>query len=284
MVANQIRPPGFPPVQNNQRNNQNRYNQDRGNNYNQGPNFQPPAYQALAPQTQGVSKEDFQNYIKANDAVMKNMQNQNQNMQNQMTNLTDMLTKFMNNNTASTSGMGSLPSNTVANPRSDLKAITTRSGVSYDGPQVPPLPSSLPKVVEHKPEVTKDTVQPSTKNIQPPEVQTQIDEPVVSPKTKPTIPYPSRINKEKLREKDDLLALKFMEIFRNLHFELSFVDALLHIPKFALMFRKLLNNKEKIIELTKTPVNENCLAVILKTFPEILETLVYFLYRVISRR
>ncbi|GKA14294.1 reverse transcriptase domain-containing protein [Tanacetum coccineum] len=268
MVANQIRPPGFPPVQNNQRNNQNRYNQNRGNNYNQSPIYQPLAYQASAPQTQGVSKDNFQIYIKANDAVMKNMQNQ-------MTNLTDMLTKFMNTNTAPTSGSGSLPSNTVANPRSDLKAITARSGVSYDGPQVPLPPSSLPKVVEHEPEVTKDTVQPSIENIQPlvAQTQTQIDEPVVSPKAKPTIPYPSRINKEKLCEKYDLLALKFMEIIRNLHFELSFADALLHMPKFAPMFRKLLNNKDKIIDLIKTPVNENCSAVILKKFPEKLRDL-----------
>ncbi|GJS43906.1 reverse transcriptase domain-containing protein [Tanacetum coccineum] len=57
-------------------------------------------------------------------------------------------------------------------------------------------------------------------------------------------------------------------MFRNLHFELSFADALLHMPKFALMFRKLLNNKDKIIELINTPVNENCSAVILKKFPE----------------
>ncbi|GJY11728.1 hypothetical protein Tco_0381037 [Tanacetum coccineum] len=274
-IANQIRPPGFPPVQQNQGNNQNRYNKNQGNNYNQGPIYrppvnQPPAYQAPAPQTQGVSKEDFQNYFKANDAVMKNMQNQNQNMQNQMTNLTDLLTKFMNTNTASTSGSGSLPSNTIANPKGDIKAITTRSGVPYNGPQVPPPPSSLPKVVEPEPEVTKDTVQPSTEDIQPPvaQTQTQINEPVVAKKAKTTIPYPSRINKEKLREKDDLLALKFMEIFRNLHFELSFADALLHMPKFAPMFRKLLNNKDKIIDLVKTPVNENCSAVILKKFPE----------------
>ncbi|GJV03932.1 reverse transcriptase domain-containing protein [Tanacetum coccineum] len=176
----------------------------------------------------------------------------------------------MNTNTASTSGLGSLPSNTVANPRSDLKEITTRSGVSYDGPQVPPPPSSLPKVVEHEPEVTKDTVQSSTKNIQPlvAQTQTQIDEPVVAPNAKPTIPYPSRINKEKLREKDDFLTLKFMEIFRNLHFDLSFADALLHMPKFAPMFRKLLNNKDKIIGLIKSLVNENCSAVILKKFLE----------------
>ncbi|GJU22931.1 hypothetical protein Tco_1156273 [Tanacetum coccineum] len=86
----------------------------------------------------------------------------------------------------------SLPSNTVANPRSDLKAITTRSGVSYDGSQVLPPPSSLLKVVEHEPEVTKDTVQLSTENIQPlmAQTQTQIDEPIVAPKAKPTITYP----------------------------------------------------------------------------------------------
>ncbi|GKB33648.1 reverse transcriptase domain-containing protein [Tanacetum coccineum] len=197
-----------------------------------------------------------------------NMQEQNQNMQNQMTNLTEMLTKFMNANSTSTSGSGSLPSDTVANPRGDMKAITTQNGVSYDGLQVPPPPSSLPKVVEHEPEVTKDTVHPSTKNIQPPEVQTQNDEPIVAPNTKPTIPYPLRINKEKLRKKDNLLTLKFVEMFRNLHFELSFADALLHMPKFAPMFRKLLNNKDKIINLIKTPVNENCSAVILKKFPE----------------
>ncbi|GJX71612.1 putative ribonuclease H-like domain-containing protein [Tanacetum coccineum] len=161
---------------------------------------------------------------------------------------------------------GSLPSNTIANPKGELKAITTRSGVSYDGPQIPP------PVVEVETEVTKDTVLPngSTKDVQPPIVQ--VDEPVVhsqiTPRTKTTLPYPSRVNKEKIREKDDLLALKFMEIFQNLHFELSFADALLHMPKFAPMFRKLLNNKDKILELTKTPVNENCSAVILKTFPE----------------
>ncbi|GKB43482.1 hypothetical protein Tco_0888424 [Tanacetum coccineum] len=123
-----------------------------------------------------------------------------------------MLTKFMN--TILSPLLGSvflLPSDAVANPRGDMKAITTRSKVSYDGPQVPPPPSSLPKVVEHEPAVTKDMAHPNTENIQPPEVETQIDEPVVAPKTKPTIPYPSRINKEKLREKDGLLALKFME-------------------------------------------------------------------------
>nr|GFA00929.1 reverse transcriptase domain-containing protein [Tanacetum cinerariifolium] len=72
---------------------------------------------------------------------------------------------------------------------------------------------------------------------------------------------PSRLQKEKLRVKDDIIAAKFMEIFRDLHFELSFADSLVHMPKFAPMFKKLLNNKDKLIELTKTPLNENCSAV-----------------------
>nr|GEV06930.1 putative reverse transcriptase domain-containing protein [Tanacetum cinerariifolium] len=63
---------------------------------------------------------------------------------------------------------------------------------------------------------------------------------------------------------DDILAAKFMEIVRDLHFELSFADALVPMPKFAPMFKKFLNNKDKLIELTKTPLNENCSAVVLK--------------------
>ncbi|GJW58147.1 reverse transcriptase domain-containing protein [Tanacetum coccineum] len=180
LIANQIRPPGFPPVQN-QGNNQNHYNQNQGNNYNQSQIYRPsinqppvhqaPPYQAPAPQTQGVTKTDFESYVKANDAVMRNMQDQNQNLQNYMTNLTDMLSKFVNSNTSSTSGSGSLPSNTITNPKVDLKGITTRSDVAYQGPTIPTASSSPPKVVERETEVTKDTVLPtnngSTKDVQP---------------------------------------------------------------------------------------------------------------------
>ncbi|GJU50353.1 hypothetical protein Tco_1219908, partial [Tanacetum coccineum] len=166
---------------------------------NQGPIFRPPvnqpsayqapSYLAPAPQAHGVSKANFESYVKANNAVM-------QNMQSQMTNITNLLTKFVNSNTASTSGSSSLPSNTIANLKGDVKEITTRSGVSYNGLEI----SSLPKEMENEPEVTKDTVQPSTENIQPSVVHTndQIGGPVVASKTKPTLPYPSRADKEKL--------------------------------------------------------------------------------------
>nr|GFB07265.1 reverse transcriptase domain-containing protein [Tanacetum cinerariifolium] len=155
------------------------------------------------------------------------------------------------------------------NPRNEAKAITTRSDVSYNGPPIPP------PGVEKEPKATKDTELPSTKDIQPPSVQVQekekelIEKPSdVVPKAKANLPYPSSLGKEKLREKYDILAEKFIEIFRDLHFELSFADALIHMPKFAPMFKKLLNNKDMLIELTKTSLNENFYAVVLKKLPE----------------
>nr|GEZ48876.1 reverse transcriptase domain-containing protein [Tanacetum cinerariifolium] len=168
------------------------------------------------------------------------------------------------------SSLSSLLSYTIPNPKGEAKASTTRSGMSYKEPPIPP-----PGVEQQEPtEVTKDTELPSTEDIQPPSVQVQVqDEPieepsVVIPNAKANLLYPSRLAKEKLREKDDILAAKFMEIFRDLHFELSFADALVHMPKLAPMFKKLLNNKNKLIELTKTPLNENCSAIVLKKLPE----------------
>ncbi|GJS88437.1 hypothetical protein Tco_0771073 [Tanacetum coccineum] len=268
-ISNQIRPPGFPPVQNNhnvqnQGNNQNRYNQNRGN-FNQASTYQlpvhqgqiyrprviqPPAYQAPAPQIQGVSKEYFQAYVKANDAVMRNMQTQGQNMQNQLTNLTDMLSKFVTSNTASTSGTM--------------------------------IPTTSPKVVERETEVTKDTMPPtnngSTKDVQPPVVPVvhheSISEPVIAPVSAPMpnqktlIPFPSRRNNERRHEKANDQIEKFYEMFRDLSFEISLTDALILMPKFASTLKALIGNKEKLSEMARTPLNDNCSAVILNKLPK----------------
>nr|GEU98592.1 DNA-directed DNA polymerase [Tanacetum cinerariifolium] len=180
-----------------------------------------------------------------------------------------MMMNFMQNlNNNKASSLSSLTRNTIPNPRNEAKAITTRSGNSYDEPLI------SPPVMEKEPEVTKDIELPSTENIQPPSVQVPekdkepVDKPFVVPKIRANLPYPSRLAKEKIHEKDDILAAKLMEIFRDLHFKLSFADALVHMPKFVPMFKKLLNNKDKLIELTKTPLNENCSAVVLKKLPE----------------
>nr|GFC88494.1 reverse transcriptase domain-containing protein [Tanacetum cinerariifolium] len=75
-----------------------------------------------------------------------------------------MMAKFMSANTASSSGSGTLPGNTVTNPKEDLKGITTRSGVAYQGPTTP-TPS---KVAKQGTKVTKDQVQTSNPQITAP--------------------------------------------------------------------------------------------------------------------
>ncbi|GJV17044.1 reverse transcriptase domain-containing protein [Tanacetum coccineum] len=197
-----------------------------------------------------------------------------------MANLTDMLSKFVTSNTASTSGSGTLPGNTVTNPKEDLKGITTRSGVAYQGPAIPSTSSSSPKVMNRDTEVTKDTMLPtnngSTKDVQPPVVQVQshnpISEPVVDPVSAPmpnqrtSIPFMSRRNDERRCEKANDQIEKFYEIFRDLSFEISFTDALTLMPKFASTLKTLIGNKEKLSEMAK--LNENCSAVILNKLPK----------------
>ncbi|GJX93761.1 hypothetical protein Tco_0348347 [Tanacetum coccineum] len=127
-----------------------------------------------------VSKTDFESYAKANDANMNNLQmkldnfQRNQNdfqrvyndSQKKQDDFQNMMLSFMQNyHTNQASSSSSLPNNTIPNPRNEAKAITIRSGASYDGPPIPP------SVVEKESELTKDTELPSTEDIQPPLVQ-----------------------------------------------------------------------------------------------------------------
>nr|GEV62465.1 hypothetical protein [Tanacetum cinerariifolium] len=136
-----------------------------------------------------------------------------------------MMAKFMSANTASSSGSGTLPGNTVTNPKEDLKGITTRSGVAYQGPTTP-TPS---KVAKQGTEVTKDQVQTSnpqsTTPVQPTvtqsEPETPVSKPVVAPVSasmpnlKPSIPYPLRRD-TKRRRMDECLALADLDANINL--------------------------------------------------------------------
>nr|GEY33908.1 DNA-directed DNA polymerase [Tanacetum cinerariifolium] len=167
---------------------------------------------------------------------------------------------------------GTLLSNIVPNPKGETKAVTTRSGLAYEGPSIP-TNSPLEKVVERDTEETTDkeqsNCQGSTAHIQPPVVYISNPEPDV-PKTqsKPNIPYPSRQNDQTLLEKATNKMEKFFQIFHDLHFDISFVDALLLIPKFASTIKSLLMNKDKLFELAKVLLNENCSAMLLKKLPE----------------
>nr|GEW70650.1 reverse transcriptase domain-containing protein [Tanacetum cinerariifolium] len=200
-------------------------------------------------------------------------------------------------NTALSSGLGTLPSYTVTNPKEDLKGITTRIENAYKGPTIPTTRSSLPKVVEREIEVTKDTVpltnNGSTKDVLPSVVQienkisnsepvvTPVVEPVVAPvsapKQKLLIPYPTRLHDQKLCDKANDQKEKFFKIFKYLDLNISFADALILMPKFGSTIKSLLTNKEKLYELARTPLNEHCSVVLLKKLPEKLGDPVKFL-------
>ncbi|GKA16224.1 hypothetical protein Tco_0695971 [Tanacetum coccineum] len=118
---------------------------------------------------QGFQKTDFENYVKANDAVLRNMQNQGQVLSNS--------TRF------------------ILTLRRDLKGITTISGTSLN--KDPTIPTSLPRVAERRTEVTKDTVFPTnnriTEDVQPPVVPVEKQNPVSEPDVAPvSAPMPNQ--------------------------------------------------------------------------------------------
>ncbi|GJR88951.1 hypothetical protein Tco_0212962 [Tanacetum coccineum] len=116
---------------------------------------------------------------------------------------------------------------------------------------VPPIPPPLfdenESLTEKEPEVTKDKVIPSTKDIQPPVNQkshdpvkpvsspispefssAQVDNspPSKEPSKKTHLPYPQRMKAQKQKEKNDMQLHKFLEMFQKLHFNISLAEAL----------------------------------------------------------
>ncbi|GJR23947.1 reverse transcriptase domain-containing protein [Tanacetum coccineum] len=311
-VSNQMAPPGFAPVQNNGQNRFNQ-NQNQGNNFNRGNNFQ--GFQSQVNpvpnfQNQGFQNQPFQahnnnqfqqgipseitSYMKANESIVRNMQGQINEIRSTLTKQEENLRKNLNDdmrsilgsffqNQASTSS--TLPSNTIPNPKGEIKVITTRSGVAYEGPSIPTNPSPK-KVVERETEETTDkeqtNFQGSTAQIPPPVIP--IPEPDV-PKTllkttpipesdipknlpKSNITYPSRRDDQKSRDKASTQMGKIFQIFQDLRLDISFADALLLMPRFAPTIKSLLMNKEKFLELAKIPLNENSSTILLKKLPE----------------
>ncbi|GJZ40632.1 reverse transcriptase domain-containing protein [Tanacetum coccineum] len=244
--------------------------------------------------TKGIMGLGSEGYTKANDATLTNLQknlndfkreqqdfqNEQRNFQNMMLN---MFQKQMGNNNAS--GSGTLPSNTIPNPRNEVKAITTRSGLAYDGPCTP-MPNSYMSIRQSRwakeTEVTKDKVQPessqSTANVQPrvdhgkgkdklkdDEVRESVFEEILidkeefflpkSPPIKPnkptkTLPYPSRVEYEKKGENDKVTKSKgFWELFKKDSCDQYFGGrALFLCLKYKDVKKLSLSNKEKLNE------------------------------------
>nr|GEW48743.1 hypothetical protein [Tanacetum cinerariifolium] len=157
-------------------------------------------------------------------------------MSNQTNAIKNMMASLFQMNTTSSLGSGSLPSNTVANPKGELKAITTRSGIVLDGPSVPTPPPFINPGEDERVEKTLTDQDLSKYTIK--------------------------------QEKDELQIHKFWQMFKQLHINITLADALILLPKYQKMLKALLSNKKKLQELTNIPLNENCSAVILKKLPK----------------
>nr|GEV46765.1 reverse transcriptase domain-containing protein [Tanacetum cinerariifolium] len=219
---------------------------------------------------------------------LKNMQTNTTSLTNSNIELKNMFGQFMKMNTASSSSSRTLPGNTITNSKEDLNGITTRRGTAYPGPTIPTTSSS--PVVECETKAIKDMMHPanneSTEDVQPPVVQSDspilntelvnspINEPVafpvnaLRPNHRSLIPYPSRLQDQKLRDKANDQREKFFQIFNDLNFNISFADALILMLKFGLSIKILLTSKDKLCDLARTPLNEHCSAVLLKKLPE----------------
>nr|GEU34352.1 hypothetical protein [Tanacetum cinerariifolium] len=224
-------------------NNQRRNQFFQGASHGQNPTlaYQAPTYQALGyqaliqqapiPQPQVVTTTEFTNYMKANDAILKIMETNMTSLANSNPELKNMFGQLMKMNTASSSGSRTLPSNTITNPKEDLKGITTRSGNAYQGPTIPTT-SSPPKVVERETEI--ETQIPNSEPVVAPVVE-PVEAPVsaLKPNPKPSTPYPSRLHDQKLRDKTNDQKEKIFKIFQDLNFNISFADALILMPMFG---------------------------------------------------
>ncbi|GJU69919.1 reverse transcriptase domain-containing protein [Tanacetum coccineum] len=224
---------------------------------------------------------NFQLMQKANELLMRNLQSQINDLRGNFSKQEENFRRNLGNDMRSilgnffqnqTSTSGTLPSNTIPNPKGEMKAITTRSGVAYEGPSIP-TNLSPKKVVEQETEETTDkeqnNFQGSTAHIPPLVNPIPIPEPdVLKTLPKPNIPYPSRRNDQKSRDKASNQMEKIFQIFQDLRFDISFADALLLMPRFAPTIKNLLMNKEKLLELAKIQLNENCSAMLLKKLPE----------------
>nr|GEY38749.1 hypothetical protein [Tanacetum cinerariifolium] len=205
-------------------------------NYNQSnPGYRPPEKvrrmneaNMKAMQTQiDMVKNKLRNEMKS--SIQTSLSNKTNEIKNMMASLLQI-------NTASISGSGSLPSNTVANPKGELKSITTRSGLVINGPTVPIPSRSI--------NLKKD------KRVEETSTDSNLAEYTIK------------------QEKEEVQIHKFWQMFKQLHINITLADALILMPKYQKMLKALLSNKEKLQELANTPLNENCLAVILKKLPE----------------
>lgn len=152
---------------------------------------------------------------------------------------------------------GQSSSQTTINHKEQCKAIYIRSGTFYKGPKVQLAAVQLEKEAEDEVEQSETIVPPTP----PAPPSKPVPTPTVSPSV--AIPFPQRLLKKKL---DDQFS-KFLEVFRKVHINIPFIEALQKMPKYAKFLKDVISNKKKFESYEMIHLAENCSALIQRKLP-----------------
>ena len=192
----------------------------------------------------------FMNATKANmqqqATQLNNQAAQLRNLEVQMGQMANLLTERQS---------GSLPRNSEVNPRRDgnehVKAVTLRSGKELEAQEQSPV---IEEVENEK--VIQPGQNDDANREQPREKQSEGN--TIEARDNPPIPHPQRLKKHKL----DKQFTKFMEVFKKLHINIPFADALEQMPSYVKYMKDILSQKRRLADFEIVNLTEECSAIL----------------------
>ena len=254
------------------RKNQNQNNQNsQGYGWRNNQNNMPPPRASEQPPEKKVDLEQaLAQMLTSHTAFMNetkaNMQHQTTQLNNQATQLRNLEVQIgQMANLLTERQPGSLPSNSEVNPRRDgnehIKAVTLRSGKELEIQEQ----SLMTKEVE-----TEKFIQPGQNDDadreQPQEKQSvgNTTEAKDNPQPRAPISYPQRLKKHKL----DKQFTKFMAVFKKLHINIPFADALEQMPSYVKFMKDILSQKRRLADFETVNLTEECSAILQRKLPQ----------------
>ena len=181
---------------------------------------------------------------------LNNQAAQLRNLEVQMGQMANLLTKRQS---------GSLPSNSEVNPRRDgnehVKAVTLRSGKELETQEQSPVIEEVKteKVIQPGQNDDADREQPQEKQSVGNTTEARDNPQPIAP-----ISYPQRLKKHKL----DKQFIKFMEVFKKLHINIPFADALEQMPSYVKFMKDILSQKRRLADFETVNLTEECSAIL----------------------
>ena len=156
---------------------------------------------------------------------------------------------------------GSLPSNSEVNPRRDgnehVKAVTLRSGKDLETKEKPSTTEEVEAENVIQPSLSDDT---NKEQLQ----EKQSEENTIEAKASIPVPYPQRLKKHKL----DKQFTKFMDVFKKLHINIPFADALEQMPSYVKFMKDILSQKIRLADFETVNLTEECSAILQRKLPQ----------------